>query len=137
MEPQEDRAKGNNTPPLSTRNPSFDAAHYTTGFPGCEHTLLAHVQLFIHEASQVFLHRSVLNEFFSQSVDRSGVASIQMQHLNFIRFTCAQEEESILTLWLIGLIIGHWICKPIGHWFNTHLKCRPPHAALRIAHNQI
>jgi len=41
--------------------PPFDAAQDTVGLLGRKHTLLAHVQLFVHWDPQVLLHRAPLN----------------------------------------------------------------------------
>ncbi|KAK4830182.1 hypothetical protein QYF61_008973 [Mycteria americana] len=62
------------------RTPELDAAlQDTVGFLGCECTLLAHVQLFIHQYPQVLLHRAALNPFISQPVLIPGVALTQVQ----------------------------------------------------------
>jgi len=63
------------SPPSLAGHPSVDAAQETVGLPGCKHALLAHVQLFVHQKSQVLLVRAVHNDFFSQSALISGVAS--------------------------------------------------------------
>ena len=47
---------------------TFDAAQYMVGFLGCEGTLLAHVQLAIHQYSQVFFSRAVLYRVLPQLV---------------------------------------------------------------------
>lgn len=60
---------------------SFGTAQDVAGLLGCEHMVLTHVQLFIHENPQVFLGMSVLNESFFLSVFMSGIAIIQAQHL--------------------------------------------------------
>ncbi|PKU44015.1 hypothetical protein llap_5686 [Limosa lapponica baueri] len=48
-------------------------------FLGCEHTLLAHVQLFIHQYAQVLLGRSALNPFIPHPILIPGVALSQVQ----------------------------------------------------------
>ena len=55
--------------PFPAGLPSFDAAQNTVDLPDRKHTLLVHVQLFIHQNSQALLHRAALKEFFSRSVD--------------------------------------------------------------------
>ena len=50
-------------------------------FPGCEHTLVAYVQLFIHQYPQVLLGRAVLKPFIPQSVLILGVALTHVQDL--------------------------------------------------------
>jgi len=59
-----------------------DAAQDVVGLLGCEHTLVAHVQLFIHRYPQVLL-RAVLNPFIPQPVLIAGVALTQMQDLAY------------------------------------------------------
>ena len=49
------------------------------GFLGCEHTLPAHVQLFVHQYPEVFLGRATLNPFIPQTVLILGVALAQVQ----------------------------------------------------------
>ncbi|KAK4816649.1 hypothetical protein QYF61_019626 [Mycteria americana] len=51
------------------------------GFLGCERTLPAHVQLFIHQYPQVLLCRAALNPFIPQPVLIPGVAPTQVQDL--------------------------------------------------------
>ena len=61
---------------------SFGAAQGTVGFLGCQHTLLAHVQLFIHQYPHVLLCRVALNPFIPQPVLIWGVALTQVQDLS-------------------------------------------------------
>ena len=42
------RVEGPNHLPRPAGHTAFDAAQDTVGFPGCKHTLLTHVQFFIH-----------------------------------------------------------------------------------------
>ncbi|KAK4832233.1 hypothetical protein QYF61_021147 [Mycteria americana] len=51
------------------------------GLLGCECTLLAHVQLFIHQYLQVLLLRAPLNPFIPQSVLILGIAPTQVHDL--------------------------------------------------------
>jgi len=46
--PHESRVEGNNHLSLPAGYSSFDAVQDIVGLPGCKHTLLPHVQLFIH-----------------------------------------------------------------------------------------
>jgi len=48
---------------------------------GCEHTLVAHVQLFIHQYPQVLVLRGALNPFILQPVLIVGLALTHVQHL--------------------------------------------------------
>ncbi|KAK4814406.1 hypothetical protein QYF61_018165 [Mycteria americana] len=58
---------------------TWQSAQGTIGLLGCERTLSAHVQLFIHQYPQVLLHRAALNPFTPQPVLIPGVALTQMQ----------------------------------------------------------
>jgi len=51
------------------------------GLLGCECTLVAHVQLFMHQYPQVFLGRAALNPFIPQPILIPEVALIQLQDL--------------------------------------------------------
>ena len=51
------------------------------GFLGCKGTLLAHVQLAIHQYHQVFFSRAALNPFILQFVLVMVVSSTQVQGL--------------------------------------------------------
>jgi len=64
-------------------HPSFDAAQDTVCLPGCKSTLLAHIQLFVYQNTQILLHRAAFSEFFSQSLDISGIVLTQAQHIAF------------------------------------------------------
>ena len=70
--------------PHPAGHPSFDEIQDTIGLPGCKSTLLAYVQLFIHQDPQVLLHRAALNEFFSQSVLIPQIARAEAQYLEFL-----------------------------------------------------
>ncbi|KAK4828525.1 hypothetical protein QYF61_026947 [Mycteria americana] len=75
-------------------NCTTQLAQDTVGFRGCEGTLLAHVQLFIHQYPQVLLCRAALNPFIPQPVLILGVAHTQVQDLalgpvELMRFTWA------------------------------------------------
>jgi len=85
------RAEGQNHLPQPAGHASLDAAQGTVGFPGCEHILLAHVQLFFQQYPQVLLSRAALNTFIPQPVLIPGFAPTQMQDLalGLMRFTQA------------------------------------------------
>ena len=51
------------------------------GFLGCEDTLLVHVQLAIHQKTQVLFVRAALNPFIPQLVLVVGLSSTQVQDL--------------------------------------------------------
>ncbi|KAK4816043.1 hypothetical protein QYF61_011051 [Mycteria americana] len=75
------RGEGQDHLPQPTGHASFDAAQDMVGFLGCKRTLLAHVQLFIHQYPQVLLHRAALNPFIPQLVLIPGVTLNQVQDL--------------------------------------------------------
>ncbi|KAJ7422088.1 hypothetical protein WISP_39760 [Willisornis vidua] len=56
-------------------------AKNTTGFLGCKHTLLAHVQPLAHQHPQVLLIRAAFDLFVSQPMLILGVGLTQVQHL--------------------------------------------------------
>jgi len=58
------------------------------GLLGCDCMLVAHVQLFIPQYTQVLLLRAALNPFIPQSVLILGVAPTQMQDLALLNLEC-------------------------------------------------
>lgn len=59
----------------------FDAAQDTVGLLGCEGTLLAHVQLPIHQYPRIFFGRELLNPFIPQPVLVLDVTLTQAEDL--------------------------------------------------------
>ncbi|PKU46701.1 hypothetical protein llap_3018 [Limosa lapponica baueri] len=57
------------------------AAQDAVGFLGCKHMLLAHVELLIHQHSQVLLLRAALNPFSSHPVFVPEIAVTHVQNL--------------------------------------------------------
>jgi len=84
----ESRVKGRNPLPRPTGHPSLDAAHDTVGFLGCRCTLLAHVELLIHQYPQVLLLRAALEPLSAQPALIIGLVSDQIK--------MAAEEQSCL-----------------------------------------
>lgn len=76
--PHKDRVEENNHLLLPAGLPSFDAVQSTVELPGC--MLMGHVQLFVHQNSQAFLHRATLNGFFSQCIHIPGTTLAQVQN---------------------------------------------------------
>jgi len=81
------------------------------GLLGCQRTLVAHVQLFIHQYPQVLLGRAALNPSIPQPVLIPGVALTQVQDLhlallNLMRFTQAHLSSLSRFLWMT--------CHPSG-----------------------
>ena len=79
--PHQYRAENQDHLPHPAGHTSFDPAQDVIGLLGCKHMLLAHVQLFDHQNSQVLLQRAALSEFFFQSVPISKIALTHMQYL--------------------------------------------------------
>ncbi|KAK4829041.1 hypothetical protein QYF61_001846 [Mycteria americana] len=75
------RVEGQNHLPRPAGHAAFDAAQDAVGFLGCERTLPAHAQLFIHQYPQVLLCRAVLNPFMAQPVSMFGIALTQVLDL--------------------------------------------------------
>ncbi|KAK4830856.1 hypothetical protein QYF61_013785 [Mycteria americana] len=75
------RVEGQNHLPRPAGHASFDAAQDAVDLLGCEHTLSAHIQLFIHQYPQVLLCRAALNPFIPQPVLIPGIAPTQVQDL--------------------------------------------------------
>lgn len=85
----EQRGRITSLPLLAT---SLDTDQDVFGFLGCRSTLLAPVQLFIHENPQnLLLQRVHLHELFCHSV-LSGIALTQLQHLALV------EPQEVLML---------------------------------------
>jgi len=74
-------AEGQNHLPRPAGHASLDAAQDMVGLLGCERTLSAHVQLFIHQYPQVLL-RAALNPFIPQSVLILEITPTQVQDLS-------------------------------------------------------
>ena len=72
------KSRGAESPPLTCW---LDAAQDVVGLLGCERTLVGHVQLFIHQHSQVLLGRVAFNPVIPQPVLIPGVALTLMQDL--------------------------------------------------------
>ncbi|KAK4810201.1 hypothetical protein QYF61_011795 [Mycteria americana] len=75
------RVEGQNHLLQPAGHAAFDAAQDMVGFLGCECTLLAHVQLFIHQYPQVLLCRAALNPFIPQPLLIPGLAPTKLQDL--------------------------------------------------------
>ncbi|KAK4827196.1 hypothetical protein QYF61_015224 [Mycteria americana] len=73
------RVEGWNHFPRPAGHASFDAAQDTVGLLGCECTLLAPVQLFVHQYPQVLFHRAALNHIIPQPVLELRIAPTQVQ----------------------------------------------------------
>ncbi|KAK4814100.1 hypothetical protein QYF61_008195 [Mycteria americana] len=72
------RVEGQNHLPRPAGHASFDAAQDTVGLLGCERTLLAHVQLFVHQYPQVLFRRAALNHIIPQPELKPRIAPTQV-----------------------------------------------------------
>jgi len=61
--------------------PQPDATQDTVGFLGCEHSLVAHVQLLIQHYPLVLLYKAAFNPFIPQPLRTPGVAPTQVQDI--------------------------------------------------------
>jgi len=73
------RVEGQNPLPRPAGHAAFDAAQDAVGLMGCLQTMVAHVQLFIHQYPQVLLGKAALNPIIPQPVLILGVALTQVQ----------------------------------------------------------
>ncbi|KAK4815575.1 LOW QUALITY PROTEIN: hypothetical protein QYF61_004092 [Mycteria americana] len=76
--------EGQNHLPRPAGHASFDAARDTVGLLGCERTLSAHVQLFIHQYLQVLFCRAALDHIIPQSVLKLRIAPTQDPALGLV-----------------------------------------------------
>ncbi|PKU42315.1 rna-directed dna polymerase from mobile element jockey-like [Limosa lapponica baueri] len=81
VESHQSRVEGQNHLPQPAGRNSFDAAQDAVVWLGCQHTMLAHVELLVHRHPQVLLLRAALNPFCTQPVFVSGIAMSQVQDL--------------------------------------------------------
>jgi len=72
-------AEGQNPLPRPAGHTAGDAAQDMVGLLGCEHTLSAHVQLFIYQYPQALPSRAALSPCIPQPVLILGVALTQVQ----------------------------------------------------------
>ena len=63
MGPHKSQVEGDNHLPLRAGHLFLNAAQNTVGLPGRKRTMLAHVQLLVHQDPQAFLCRAVLKIF--------------------------------------------------------------------------
>jgi len=75
------RTEGQNPLPQPAGHVSLDAAQDLVGLLGCECTLVAHVELFIHQYPQVLLGRAALKPFIPQPVLIAGPNATKCSHL--------------------------------------------------------
>ena len=76
MRSHQHRTEGQDHLHLPAGHAAFNAAQDTVGFLGCKDTLLAHVQLPIHQ--KVSISRSMLNPFIPRLVLIAGVTTTQV-----------------------------------------------------------
>jgi len=75
------RVEGQNPLPRPAGHASLDAAQDTAGFLGCKLTLLAPVELLIHQYPQVLLLRAALEPPSAQPALVFGIVPTHMQDL--------------------------------------------------------
>ncbi|KAK4821151.1 hypothetical protein QYF61_014246 [Mycteria americana] len=72
------RAERQNHLPRPAGHAAFDAAQDMAGLLGCERTLLAHVQLFVHQYPQGLFFRAALDHIIPQPVLKPRIALTQV-----------------------------------------------------------
>ncbi|KAK4810857.1 hypothetical protein QYF61_008829 [Mycteria americana] len=77
--------------PRPAGHASFDAAQDTVGLLGCERTLLAHVQLFIHQYPSLYWNRGL---------PQPRCRTLHLALLNLMRFTQAHFSSLPRSLWM-------------------------------------
>ncbi|KAK4815207.1 hypothetical protein QYF61_021826 [Mycteria americana] len=95
------RAEGQNHLPRPAGHAALDAAQDTVGLLGCEHTLSARVQLFVHRYPQVLLRRAALDHIIPQPVWKPRIAPTQVpldDSLSFWRVNCTTQLGVICKL---------------------------------------
>ncbi|KAK4818926.1 hypothetical protein QYF61_022103 [Mycteria americana] len=95
------RVEWQNHLPRPAGHTSFDAAQDTVGLLGCEHTLLAHVQLVVHQYPQVLFRRAALDHIIPRPVLKPRIAPTQDpldDILSFWRVNCATQLGVICKL---------------------------------------
>ncbi|KAK4827791.1 hypothetical protein QYF61_021744 [Mycteria americana] len=80
--------EGQNHLPRPAGHTAFDAAQDTAGLLGCECTLLAHVQLFVHQYPQVLFRRAALDRIIPQPVLKLRIAPTQVPLDDILSFRC-------------------------------------------------
>jgi len=84
------RVEGQSKLPWPADYTSFDTAKGTIGFMGCQSTLLAHVQLAIHQYPQALFVRAVLYSFIPWVVFLWPMCnSLHLDLLKFVRLSWA------------------------------------------------
>ncbi|KAK4828850.1 LOW QUALITY PROTEIN: hypothetical protein QYF61_000907 [Mycteria americana] len=78
------RVEGQNHLPRPAGHAAFDAAQDTVGLLGCERTLSAHVQLFVHLYPQVLFRRAALDHIIPQPVLKLRIALTQEPALGLV-----------------------------------------------------
>ena len=123
MRHHEGRVEGHNHPCWPSLF-SFDAAQDTVDLLDCKSTLLAHLQLHVHQHPQVLFCRAALSEILSQSVLVSGISTDSHDFSNmtesglattsassFITLGCASSSPTDLYMYsLIRWIRGNLLC---------------------------
>ncbi|XP_050565909.1 uncharacterized protein LOC126913259 [Cygnus atratus] len=79
VRPQQRRVEQDHHFPRPTNNAVLDASQDTVGPPGCQGTLLAHIQLAVNHNPQIPLCRAALQRLVAQSVCIARVAPSQVQ----------------------------------------------------------
>ena len=102
------RVEGQNPLPCPAVHTAGDAAQVMVGLLGCKCTLPVHVQLFIHQYSQVLLSRAALNLFIPQPL---LTVEVTLTHVQDPAFGLVEAHEvhmgPLLELFQVPLDGGH------------------------------
>ncbi|KAK4824675.1 LOW QUALITY PROTEIN: hypothetical protein QYF61_017255 [Mycteria americana] len=129
------RAEGQNHLPRPAGHASFDAAQDMVGLLGCERTLLAHDQLFVHQYPRVLFHRAALDHIIPQPVLKPRIAPTQDPALGLV------EPHKVHTDPLLQLVqvplddIPSFWC--VSCPTQLGVTCKIPEGALDLAVNVI
>ncbi|KAK4811312.1 LOW QUALITY PROTEIN: hypothetical protein QYF61_024448 [Mycteria americana] len=127
--------EGQNPLPRPAGHASFDAAQDTVGLLGCERTLPAHVQLFIHQYPQVLFRRAALNHIIPQPVLIPGVAPTQDPALGLVE---PHEVHMGPLLQLVQAPLdGILSLRRVNYTTQLGVICKLPEGALDLAVNVI
>ena len=94
--------------PLPAGHCFTDAAQDNVGLPSCKHTLLAHIELFVHKNPEVLLCRAVLNNFSTSLYTYLGLPQLKWKTLHFvllnlIQFTCTHFSSLSMSLQMASI----------------------------------
>ncbi|KAK4819924.1 hypothetical protein QYF61_015299 [Mycteria americana] len=118
------RVEGQNHLPRPAGHASSDAAQDVVGLLGCECTLSAHVQLFVHQYPHVLFRRAALDHIIPQPVLEPRIAPTQI-HLSHFKLSSLIHLLVVL-IFLSGLTLGYL------EYSGPHILCIPDSKTLGV-----